>query len=213
MELQCVAQQRIPSLYGVDIRQQRRNATQNRCFQPRHRRRIVGSHAVNFRRHYNNLPWRWLGDRHRRQPTSLMVDGFAARRRRRSGAAKPGHIDRRIIERGLSHQKIAPDFDRGFGFPDILEKGLFAVKAAPTAGFEQFGEIFQPLLSKSAPARDNVAAMCHVESMCHESARKEKNGRRRNRNESIGRDRDILWKTLILSSEQLEQTPWIGRKP
>jgi hypothetical protein len=55
--------------------------------------------------------------------------------------------------------------------------------------------------------------MCHVESMCHESARKEKNGRRRNRNESIGRDRDILWKTLILSSEQLEQTPWIGRKP
>jgi hypothetical protein len=200
MELQSVAQQRVTPLDRVDIRC--RNASRNWCFQRRRRRRVVGSHAVNFRRHYNNLPWRWLGDRHRRQPTSLMVDGFAARRRR-SGAAKPRHIDRRIIERGLSHQKIAPDFDRDFGFPDILEKGLFAVKAAPTAGFEQFGEIFQPLLSKSAPARDNVAAMYHVESMCHESARKEKNGRRRNRNESIGRDRDILWKTLILSSEQL----------
>jgi hypothetical protein len=36
--------------------------------------------------------------------------------------------------------------------------------------------------------------------MCHEPARKEKNGRRRNRDESIGRDGDILWKTSSLSS-------------
>jgi hypothetical protein len=36
--------------------------------------------------------------------------------------------------------------------------------------------------------------------MCHETARKEKNGRRRNRDESIARDNDILWKTPALSS-------------
>jgi hypothetical protein len=36
--------------------------------------------------------------------------------------------------------------------------------------------------------------------MCHEFARKEKNGRRRNRDESTARDRDILWKTSSLSS-------------
>ena len=53
--------------------------------------------------------------------------------------------------------------------------------AAPAPGFEQFGEVFQPLLGKSAPARDNVATVSHVHSMCHEPARKEKNGRRRNR--------------------------------
>ena len=58
--------------------------------------------------------------------------------------------------------QIAPDFDRGLGFLDILEKGEFAVKAAPAAGLEQFGEVFQPLLGKSAPARDDVAAACHV---------------------------------------------------
>src|SRR5580704_13681533 len=58
------------------------------------------------------------------------------------------------------------------------------MKAAPTAGFEQLSEIFQPLLGKCTPARDDVAAAGHVGSICHESARKEKNGRRRNRNES-----------------------------
>jgi hypothetical protein len=39
--------------------------------------------------------------------------------------------------------------------------------------------------------------------MSHESARKENNGRRRNGDESIGRDRDILWKTFVLSSDHL----------
>ena len=59
-------------------------------------------------------------------------------------------------------------------------KATFAVIAAPAAGLEQLGQILQPLLGKSAPARDNIAATCHVESMCHEPARKEKNGRGRN---------------------------------
>ena len=62
-------------------------------------------------------------------------------------------------------------------------------------GLEQFGEILQPLLGKSAPARDGVATACHVDLMCHESARREKNGRGRNERESIKRDAYILWKT------------------
>jgi hypothetical protein len=69
------------------------------------------------------------------------------------------------------------------------------VKAAPAAGLEQFGEVLEPLLGKSAPARDGVATACHVHLMCHESARKEKNGRGRNERESIKRDAYILWKT------------------
>ena len=81
-------------------------------------------------------------------------------------------------------QQIAPGFDRGFGFLDVFEKDGFAVIAAPAAGFEQFGEMVQPLFGKLAPARDDVAATCHVGSMCHENARMEKNGRRRNRTES-----------------------------
>jgi hypothetical protein len=36
------------------------------------------------------------------------------------------------------------------------------VIAAPAAGLEQFGEMFQPLFGKIAPARDNVAAARHV---------------------------------------------------
>ena len=96
--------------------------------------------------------------------------------------------------------QIAPDFHRRLGFPDIFEKCLFGVIAPPAPGLEQFGEIFQPLLGKIAPARNNIAATCPVCMMCHKPARKEKNGRRRNRDESIGRDRDILWKTSSLSS-------------
>jgi hypothetical protein len=68
------------------------------------------------------------------------------------------------------------------------------MKAAPAAGLEQFGQIFQPLLGKSAPARNRVATACHVDLMCHEPARK-KNGRGRNERESIKRDTYILWKT------------------
>ena len=84
-----------------------------------------------------------------------------------------------------THQQIAPEFDRGLGLLDILEKGAFAVITAPAAGLEQLREVIQPLLGKSAPARDNVAAACHVQSMCHKPAREEKNGRGRNGNESI----------------------------
>ena len=74
--------------------------------------------------------------------------------------------------------------------------------AAPAAGLEQLGKVIKPPLGKIAPTRDNVAATRHVCSMSHEPARKEKNGRRRNGDESIGRDRDILWKTLAASSER-----------
>jgi hypothetical protein len=61
--------------------------------------------------------------------------------------------------------------------------------------------MFQPLLGKVAPARHNVSAARPVYTMCrHKSARKEKNGRRRNRDESTARDNVILWKTSWLSS-------------
>jgi hypothetical protein len=49
--------------------------------------------------------------------------------------------------------------------------------------------------------------------VCHEPARKEKNGRRRNADESIGCDRDILWKTFTLSSERLYCAPVADKKP
>ena len=69
------------------------------------------------------------------------------------------------------------------------------MKPPPPAGFEEFGEIVQSLLGKSAPARNGVATACHVDLMCHEFARKEKNGRGRNERESIKRDTYLLWKT------------------
>jgi hypothetical protein len=73
----------------------------------------------------------------------------------------------RVGSRGASpaapaRRQIAPDFDRGFGFLDIFEKCEFAVIAAPAPGLEKFGEIFQPRLGKGAPAREDVAAPCHV---------------------------------------------------
>jgi hypothetical protein len=54
--------------------------------------------------------------------------------------------------------------------------------------------------------------------MCHESARKEKNERGRNGDESLGdeslaRDRDILWKTFPMSSEQAYDAPLIAKSP
>ncbi len=85
--------------------------------------------------------------------------------------------------------------------------------AAPAAGFEQLGEVFQALLGESAPARNDVAAVGHVESVCHEPARKEENGRGRNSGESIRRDGDILWKTFLLSSKQPQSVRAIDRKP
>src|ERR1035437_431706 len=130
---------------------------------------------------------------------NLIAQPFAARQRR-PGATEPGDVDGGIIPGGLARRQIAPDFHRGFGLLDILQEREFAVIAAPAAGLEKFGEVLQPLLGKIAPARDDVAAPCHVQLMCHEPARKEKNGRRRNGHESIRRDRDILWKTFKLSS-------------
>jgi hypothetical protein len=114
-----------------------------------------------------------------------LIAQFAAARQCRSGAAEPGDVDRGIVARGFARRQIAPDLDRRLGLPDILEKGKLAVKTPPAAGLEQFGEVLQPLLGKSRPARDDVTAARHVESVCHEPARKEKNGRRRNRHESI----------------------------
>jgi hypothetical protein len=40
--------------------------------------------------------------------------------------------------------------------------------------------VFQPLLGKVAPARNDVAAACHVCRMCHKSARKRETDARRN---------------------------------
>src|SRR5712675_882504 len=125
-------------------------------------------------------------------------------RQRRAAAAEPGNVDSGIVARGFAHQKTAPGFHRGLGLLYIIEKVEFAVKAAPAAGLEQLGKVLQPLFGESAPARDDVAAACHVCSMCHgPPARKEKDGRGRNGDESIGRDRDILWKTFGLSRRNL----------
>ena len=115
---------------------------------------------------------------------SLIGQHFAAQQWR-PGPAKPGGIDGGMVPGILTHQQIAPEFDRGLGFLDILEKGEFAVITAPAAGFEQLREVIEPLLGKSAPAPDNVATARHVQSLCHKPARKEKNGRGRNGNESI----------------------------
>src|SRR6202012_5391046 len=82
-----------------------------------------------------------------------------------------------IIRRSLAPRQVAPDFHRGFGFPDVFEERDLAVIAAPAAGLEQLGQVVQPLLRKIAPACENVAAARHVESLCHKPARKEKNGR------------------------------------
>ena len=59
-------------------------------------------------------------------------------------------------------QQVAPGFDGGLGFLDVFEKCEFGVIAAPAPGLEQFGEVFQPPLGKIAPARNDVAAACHV---------------------------------------------------
>ena len=142
----------------------------------------------------------------------LIARPFAARQRR-SDVTEPGHVDGGIVAaRPRASTERARSPPRSW-LPGYFRETRFAVIAAPAAGLEQFGEIFQPLLGKSAPARDNVAAACHVESMCHEPARKEKNGRRRNRHESIKRDRYILWKTLTMSSKRHHWAPHIDRNP
>ena len=135
--------------------------------------------------------------RHRGRTFARLYDGDCAQlrlrtrlapsidlRQRRARAPEPGHVDYGIVERSLARQQIAPGFDGSFGFLDVFEKDGFTVVATPASGSEQFGEMFQPLFGKLAPARDDVAATCQVGSICHQNARMEKNGRRRNRTES-----------------------------
>jgi hypothetical protein len=49
--------------------------------------------------------------------------------------------------------------------------------------------------------------------LSHKPAREEKNGRRRNRTESIERDRDILWKTFAMSSQRRYTALRDGKSP
>jgi hypothetical protein len=85
-----------------------------------------------------------------------------ATRPRCTGPAEPGDIGNGMIAGVLTHQQVAPEFDRGLGLLDILEKGAFAVIPAPAAGLEQLREVIEPPLGKRAPAPDNVATACHV---------------------------------------------------
>jgi hypothetical protein len=173
--------------------------------------RGIRTNTIGFRGD-RDITRRRLGRDRRRlrlKPMDPFARRLAARQHRpgRPAAAEPGDVDGGIVAGGFARRQFAPDFDRGLGFLDILEKRAFAEVAAPAAGFEQLGQIFQPPFGKIAPARDGIAAACHVCSMSHESARKEKNGRRRNGDESIGRDRDILWKTFVLSSDRCAEAP------
>ena len=137
-------------------------------------RRLLRRHLSGFQAD-RATRWRfgWYRRRLRSKPMSLMGQPFAARQRR-PGPTEPGDIDGGMVPRVLTYQQVAPEFDRGLGLLDILEKGEFGVITAPAAGLEQFGEVIEPLLGKSAPAPDNVATARHVQSMCHEPARRRK---------------------------------------
>ena len=74
----------------------------------------------------------------------------------------PGNFDGGTVAGGFLLRQITPDFDRGLGLLNILEKFEFAVKAAPASGLEQLREVFQPLLGNRAPTRDDIAAPRHV---------------------------------------------------
>ena len=154
--LQRVAQQWIASLKGVESqRERRRRSSQARK-----------AHHPNW---HGQLPgqskYRAAAVWPRSRPAAAAASDPEREthgRQRRLAATEPGNIDRGIIPRGLAHQQIAPDFDGCLGLLDILEEGDFAVKAAPAAGLEQLSQVLQPLLGKSAPARDNIAATFHV---------------------------------------------------
>jgi len=96
----------------------------------------------------------------RLKPMNPFARGLGARQHRpgRPAPAEPGDVDGEIVAGGLARRQFAPDFDRGLGFLDILEKCAFAEVTAPAAGFEQLGQIFQPPFGKIAPARDGIAA-------------------------------------------------------
>src|ERR1700761_2213606 len=93
-------------------------------------------------------------------------------RQTRRAATEPGQIQRVIVARRLAGQQIAPGFDRGLGFPDVFEKGSFAVVELPATGFIHLGEMLQPSLREITPARNQFAAPGGLLSMCHNSARK-----------------------------------------
>src|SRR4051812_42587564 len=80
------------------------------------------------------------------------------------------------------------------------------MKPPPSAGFEQFGEVLQPLLGESAPTRNDIAPTGDVELIGHEPDRKERSGRGRNGDESLRHGRYILWKTLAKSTVQHYRT-------
>src|SRR5204862_8024813 len=106
--------------------------------------------AIGFGDDRNNRCRGFIRDRRLRLYPMLRIEGSAARQGR-AGATEPGDVSRKIVPRGFVQRQIAPDCYRSLGLLDVLEKGKFAVKAAPAAGLEQFGEILQPLLGKSAP--------------------------------------------------------------
>src|SRR5262249_2774927 len=100
--------------------------------------------------------------------------------RNRATTANPGKVDRTVVRGSFAGQDAAPGLHRILGFADVLEEGDLVVIAAPAAGLEQFGEIVQPLLGKSTPARNDVAPPCDVGSIWHQKARKRKPDARRN---------------------------------
>ena len=124
--------------------------------------------------HDRDISWsiaRWRNSllrrlRRRLKAHDRRAEPLIARQGRGVPAANPGHVDRGIVEGSFTAQQVAPGFDGGLGFLDVLQELDFAVKAAPASGLEQFGEVVQPTLGKSAPARDDLAAKCHV-SVCH----------------------------------------------
>ena len=119
----------------------------------RRRRRVVRINPIGFRSDQSIARRRFSRALHRlrRKPVNLTA-WYVDAGQRGSGAAEPGPVDGGIVGTGLARRQGAPDLDRGFGFLDIFEECEFAVVTAPTAGFEQFGEVFQPLFGKGAPA-------------------------------------------------------------
>src|ERR1700743_430852 len=119
-------------------------------------------------------------------------------------------MDRGIIQRGFAGCEAAPGLDGVLGLLDIFQERQFAVIAAPAPGFEQFGEMLEPLLGQRAPAVKDFLRARYVRSLCHEKVRKEENGRETQRITPV--PIDILWKTFSLSSDSANDGASIDRK-
>jgi len=90
---------------------------------------------------------------HRFVPASHTPDrrSIASRWQDHAATPEPGDVDGAIVEGSLArHPDRAQVFDGQACSPDIFEECDFAVVAAPAAGFEQFGEVVQPLLGQDA---------------------------------------------------------------